>query len=156
MRAGTQVRAAADIAHHHAAALCTPLLLPVVQPVRDQAPADADEALTSDHFFACMHQMTPASDSNTEQARPRSKDMHIIACAAITHASAHDADQHAAAARCSAQAHVSTANWQWCTPRLHNKTPAATAWCSACDAACPAAAAAVLLAAAQGLSNQQL
>eukprot|EP00955_Chlamydomonas_euryale_P055815 356225-Chlamydomonas_euryale.AAC.13 len=38
---------------HHATALSAPLLLPVVQPVWNQAPADADERLFGDDLFAC-------------------------------------------------------------------------------------------------------
>jgi hypothetical protein len=39
----------------HAAALRAPLLLPGVEPVRDEAPADADEALTGDNLLTYSH-----------------------------------------------------------------------------------------------------
>ena len=41
---------------HHAAALSAPLLLPVVQPVGDEAPADADEGLLRYNLLPCEQQ----------------------------------------------------------------------------------------------------
>ena len=38
---------------HHAAALRSPLLLPVVQKVWDESPADTDEALLCDYLLPC-------------------------------------------------------------------------------------------------------
>ena len=39
---------------HHASTLCTPALLPVVQAVRDEPPADADERVLGHHLLACI------------------------------------------------------------------------------------------------------
>lgn len=47
----------------HTAALSTPLLLPDVEPVGDQAPADADHALTCHNLFTCSVTKQPAQQS---------------------------------------------------------------------------------------------
>lgn len=39
---------------HHAAALSSPLLLPIIQEIRDESPADADKALLRDYFLTCQ------------------------------------------------------------------------------------------------------
>ena len=45
---------------HHAAALCAPLLLPVVQPVRYESPTHADERLLCHNFLPCKQQCLSA------------------------------------------------------------------------------------------------
>lgn len=59
---------------HHGAALGAPLLLPVVEPVGDEAPADADERLLGHHLLAWQQSVEPQLYDELVQAKHRGKD----------------------------------------------------------------------------------